>query len=88
MPFTIGQIDPAKGYVHVFDDTALDIVMSTLDTITDFTAYLTKKEQFLTGNRIVMAAGKEIAARWSGSVPWRMPRANPTMRDAFGANLR
>jgi len=59
VPFTIGQIDPAKGFVHVFDDTALDIVMSTVDTITDFTAYLTKKEQFLTGNRIVMAAGEE-----------------------------
>ena len=59
MPFTIGQIDPAKGYVHVFDDTTLDIVMSTLDTITDFTVYLTKKEQFLTGNKIVMAAGEE-----------------------------
>jgi hypothetical protein len=58
-PFTIGQIDPNRGYVHVFDDTSLDIVMSTLDTITDFTAYLTKKEQFLTGHRIVMAAGEE-----------------------------
>jgi hypothetical protein len=59
VPFTIGQLDPAKGYVHVFDDTTLNIVMSTLDTITDFTAYLSKKEQFLTGDRIVMAAGEE-----------------------------
>lgn len=59
MPFTIGQIDPAKGYIHVFDDTTLNIVMSTLDTITDFTAYLTKKEQFLTGKRLVHAAGEE-----------------------------
>jgi len=33
MPFTIGQINPDKGYVHVFDDTTLDIVMNTLDTI-------------------------------------------------------
>jgi hypothetical protein len=59
VPFTVGQIGPAKGYVHVFDDTTLDIVMSTLDTITDFTAYLTKKEQFLTGNRVIRAAGEE-----------------------------
>jgi len=58
-PFTVGQIDPAKGYVHVFDDTTLDIVMSTLDTISDFTAYLTKKEQFLTGKRVILAAGEE-----------------------------
>jgi hypothetical protein len=59
MPFTIGQINPDKGYIHVFDDTTLDIVMSTLDTITDFTAYLTKKEQFLTGRRVIHAAGEE-----------------------------
>ena len=58
-PFTIGQIDPDKGYVHVFDDTTLDLVMNTLDTITDFTAYLTKKEQFLTGDKVVWAAGEE-----------------------------
>lgn len=58
-PFTIGQINPDKGYVHVFDDTTLDILMSTLDTISDFTAYLTKKEQFLTGNKVVSAAGEE-----------------------------
>lgn len=59
MPFTIGQIDPAKGYIHVFDDTTLDIVMDTLDTITDFTTYLTKKERFLSGKRFVRAAGEE-----------------------------
>jgi hypothetical protein len=59
LPFTIGQIDPEKGFVHVFDDTTLDIVMSTLDTISDFIAYLAKKEQFLTGERMVSAAGEE-----------------------------
>jgi hypothetical protein len=54
----IGQLEPVKGYVHVFDDTTLNIVMSTLDTI-DFTAYLTKKEKFLTAVRKVFAAGEE-----------------------------
>lgn len=58
-PFTIGNLDPHRGYVHVFDDTSLNIVMSTLDTITDFTAYLTKKERFLTGHRHIQAAGEE-----------------------------
>jgi hypothetical protein len=33
--------------------------MSTLDTITDFTAYITKKEQFLTGKRTILADGEE-----------------------------
>lgn len=58
-PFTIGQINPDKGYVHVLDDTTLEILMSTLDTISGFTAYLTKKERFLTGDKVVLAAGEE-----------------------------
>ena len=58
-PFTIGQVDPAKGYVHVFDDTSLEIVMRTQDTITDFVQYLTKKERFMTGGTAVFAAGEE-----------------------------
>lgn len=58
-PFTVGQIDPSKGYVHVFDDTTLNIILKTLDTISDFTSYLTKKERFLTGNKVINAAGEE-----------------------------
>ena len=34
-------------------------MLETLDTLTDFTAYLTKKERFLTGPRVVFAAGEE-----------------------------
>jgi hypothetical protein len=58
-PFTIGQVDPAKGFVHVFDDTSLEIVMGTLDTITDFVQYLTKKERFMTGSTTVFATGED-----------------------------
>jgi len=59
VPFTIGQICPNKEYVHVFDDTTLNIVMSTLDTITDFTAYINKKEKFLASGKRVWSAGEE-----------------------------
>ena len=58
-PFMIGQVNPAKGYVHVFDDTTLNVVMSTLDTITDFVEYLTKKEQFITSGRLLWASGED-----------------------------
>jgi hypothetical protein len=58
-PFKIGNIDRRKGFVHVLDDTSLDIVMSTLDTITDFVSYLDKKEQLMTGKLPVFAAGEE-----------------------------
>ena len=58
-PFAIGQVHPTKGYVHVFDDTSLGIVMGSLDTVSDFVAYLTKKEQFIRSGRLAFAAGEE-----------------------------
>jgi hypothetical protein len=58
-PFTIGRIDPDRGFVHVLDDTTLDIVLTTLDTVSDFVAYLSKKEALLTGNIAISAAGEE-----------------------------
>jgi hypothetical protein len=57
--FTIGRQDASRGYVHVFDDTTLDVVMATRDTITDFVDYLTKKESLIEGGRLVWAAGEE-----------------------------
>lgn len=58
-PFAVGDLDPDKGYVHVLDDTTLDIVMSTLDTITDFVQYLARKEALMRSGRAVFAAGEE-----------------------------
>jgi len=59
LPFAIGQIDPAKGYVHVLDDTTLDTLLQTLDTISDFVNYLTKKEKFITSGLLLAATGEE-----------------------------
>ena len=58
-PFTIPDLDPAKGFVHVFDDTSLDIVMSNLDTIADFVAYLERKERLIRAGRLILATGEE-----------------------------
>ena len=57
--FRIGQLDPEKGCVHVFDDENLDILLSELDTIADFVAYLTRKEAFMCSERVVLATGEE-----------------------------
>lgn len=57
--FRIGQLDPGRGYVHVFDDENLDIVLSELDTVADFVAYLSRKEAFLSSRRVVLATGEE-----------------------------
>lgn len=62
-PFTIGQFlsknQEPKGFIHVFDDHSLAIVMQTLDTITDFTAYLSKKEQLVQSGQLRFAAGED-----------------------------
>ena len=58
-PFAIGQVDPSRGYVHVFDDTTLDVVMRTMDTVTDFVEYLSRKEAFIESGRLIWAPGEE-----------------------------
>jgi len=59
MPFTVGLLDPTKPYVHVLDDTALWTLLTTLDTVSDFVAYLARKERFIQSGRLITAAGEE-----------------------------
>jgi hypothetical protein len=58
-PFTIGKIDAGRGYIHVFDDVTLNIVLRELDTITDFTNYLTRKEAVIQKGKMISAGGEE-----------------------------
>lgn len=58
-PFMVGQPWPKKGFVHVIDETALDILLNHLDTVADLTAYLRCKESLFTGKATVLAAGEE-----------------------------
>lgn len=58
-PFVVGDLDPARPFVHVLDDTTLDIVMSTLDTMTDFIRYLTAKEKLCRSRATFWIAGEE-----------------------------
>lgn len=58
-PFQIGLVSPQKGFVHVLDDVALDTLMRELDTVHDFTTYLSHKETFVSSGRLVMSAGEE-----------------------------
>jgi hypothetical protein len=63
-PFVIGDLDPSRTFVHVFDDTSLDDVMTTLDTVSDFLHYLGKKAAFMRSGNQVMAAGEEELLAW------------------------
>lgn len=58
-PFVVGQVTPRKGFVHVLDEVSLEAVLSTLDTISDFVAYLQKKENFILSGRLGLAYGEE-----------------------------
>lgn len=50
--------DFGKGFVHVFDERSFGILLSELDTISDFVAYLAEKEQF-TSHACVVFEGEE-----------------------------
>jgi len=63
-PFQVGDLDPAKSFVHVLDDTTLNVLMRELDTIADFVAYLDKKEEFLRTGPRLFAAGEEELLSW------------------------
>jgi hypothetical protein len=58
-PFAIGDLNISKTFIHVFDDTTLDILLQSLDTIVDFTKYLQKKEAFIRSHRKVIHCGEE-----------------------------
>jgi hypothetical protein len=59
-PFHIGHVNQDKGYVHVLDDFTLDAILRELDTISDFIAYLNKKERLLCSKHPgIIATGEE-----------------------------
>jgi hypothetical protein len=59
VPFAVGLLDSAKGFVHVVDDFTLDVLLQTLDTTPDFVRYLERKERFIRTGPPLLAAGEE-----------------------------
>jgi hypothetical protein len=43
-PFAVGRLSNTHGWVHVFDETTLPVIMTELSTVADFLDYLRKKE--------------------------------------------
>ena len=58
-PFAVGDLDPSGSYVHIMDETTLDIVLKELDTVLDFTEYLKKKAAFLRSGGLASADGEQ-----------------------------
>ena len=58
LPFALGDVDPDGPFVHVFDETALDLIMHEMDTISDFVRYLDERRDFIRGERFLIASGE------------------------------
>lgn len=63
-PFTIGDLDPSKSFVHVLDDISLVTLMKMRDTVTDFVDYLNKKEALIRNwpYKIIATGEEELLA--------------------------
>jgi hypothetical protein len=59
LPFAVGDLDPSRGFVDVFDDVGLDAVLQELDTAIDFVSYLRDREQFIRSGHLIMAPGED-----------------------------
>ena len=65
-PLLYGNL--GKGFVHTFDEVSLPIMLGELDTISDFTKYLTDKENFFAqGKRLVCDSEENMLALYLGS---------------------
>jgi uncharacterized protein YchJ len=59
IPFAVGDVDPTQGFIHVFDDTGLEVVLGELDTISDFIPYLIAREKFIRSGLLLVAGGED-----------------------------
>ena len=57
--FPLSSGDFGKGFIHVFDETSVQIILGELDTITDLIDYLRKKELFCKSITKTIMAGEE-----------------------------
>jgi hypothetical protein len=64
-PFAIGDVRPNAGFIHVFNEPALELLSRELDTVTDFTRYLTRRERIIRSGHLAPVAGEhELLARY------------------------
>jgi hypothetical protein len=63
VPISAGDV--SKGYVHVLTEEALDAILTELDTVSDFVAYLTAKEKWLNSiERVIVTGGEHNLLAW------------------------
>ena len=56
--------DFGKGFVHVLDESSTDILLSELDTVSDFVKYLQAKRQFVESTHMVCEGEEDLLAAY------------------------
>ncbi len=59
LPYAVGQVAGCQGWVHVFDEDTLAVVLPALSTTQDFVAYLRAKEALIAENGLRSAASEK-----------------------------
>ena len=59
VPFCVGDVNPGGLFIHVFDNVSIKRVLTHLDTISDFTQYLSKRALYLRSDALLVAHGEE-----------------------------
>jgi len=59
IPFMVGDLDPSRTFVHVLTESTLNVLLQTLDTISDFVSYLERKENLIRSKTTVVVPGEE-----------------------------
>ncbi|MCP6600611.1 hypothetical protein NL513_29990, partial [Klebsiella pneumoniae] len=57
--FCVGDVYPDKTFVHILDETALKLLLTELNTATDFIGYLNEKERVVRERTLLVSAGEE-----------------------------
>jgi hypothetical protein len=58
MPFAIGDVQPNGALIHVFNEPVLELLARELDTATDFTRYLTRRERIMRSGQLLPLSGE------------------------------
>lgn len=64
IPFAFGDVDPDGPFVHVFDETALNLVLREMNTIRDFTDYLVERERAVRNTKISSTSEADMLAAY------------------------
>lgn len=85
-PFTVPDFDKSKTFIHIFDESTLDIVLGELDTTPDFIHYLTEKEKAVRERGLISAMGEEeilafylLQSKNTGFGSLKLPATKPSV---------